>query len=108
MRRKTRQRGKSMNKHYADLTINEKVNNQVAWALARQVPKEPKRMRGKYIHDWYICGNCGGPKLEITDHYCRNCGQRITDASMGERKTKEEQNKYHQLNIFNLFDDDSE
>lgn len=45
MRRKMRQRGKSMNKHYVDLTINEKVNNQVAWALARQVPKEPKRMR---------------------------------------------------------------
>lgn len=89
-------------KRYIELSVNETVNNQAMWALERQVPKEPKHMKGKYIHDWFVCGNCGGPKLDITWHYCPNCGQRITDASMGGRKTKEEQDKYHQMNIFDL------
>ena len=96
-----------MNKHYIELSVNEKVNNQVAWALSRQVPKEPKLHKGMHITDYYTCGNCGFG-INVVYHYCPNCGQRITDCYLGRRKTKEEQNKYHQLNIFDLFDDDSE
>ncbi len=82
------------------------VDEQVIWALARQSPMEPKLMKGKHVSDWYICGKCGGPTLQTNWHYCPNCGQRITDCSLGRRMTKKEQNTWHQTNIFDVMADE--
>ena len=82
------------------MTLNEKV----LYILAKDVPVEPRFNKGKYgsKYDSYSCGRCGFGISEIVYKYCPNCGQRITDAYLGRRKTKKEQTKYHQMNVFDL------
>lgn len=81
------------------------IKRDVMRALARMSPMEPKFHKGKYgsRYDNYTCANCGSILSSITWHFCPNCGQCITYATMGRRMTQDEQNKYHQQNIFDLF-----
>ncbi len=81
------------------------IQRDVARALAKMSPMAPKLYPGKYGHryDRYACAECGAGITEAHWNYCPNCGQRISDASLGRRKTDEEQAKYHQMNIFDLF-----
>lgn len=37
-------------------------------------PVKPKFFKGKYVRDWYVCGNCGGRKVDVNDNFCPNCG----------------------------------
>lgn len=80
------------------------LNAKVLYILAKDVPCEPKFYPGRYGHkyDSYTCGRCGAGISEAYWKYCPNCGQRINDAYLGRRKTKEEQRKYHQINVFDL------
>lgn len=35
---------------------------------------KPKCHKGKRIHDYYTCGNCGFTISEINFNFCPNCG----------------------------------
>lgn len=62
-------------------------------ALVRNYPLEPKFDKGKNgkKYDRYLCGNCGCGVSEAVYKYCPICGQKITDAYLGRRKTQAEQ-----------------
>ena len=62
-------------------------------ALVRNYPLEPKFDKGKNgkKYDRYSCGNCGYGVSEAGYKYCPSCGQKITDAYLGRRKTQAEQ-----------------
>ena len=37
-------------------------------------PVKPKFYKGRYVANWYMCGNCGGRRVDVNDNYCPNCG----------------------------------
>ena len=88
-----------------EITEKYLIQKQVIYALARMSPMAPILHSGKYGHkyDNYTCANCGASVNEIVYHFCPNCGQRLTDASLGKRQTEEERKKYAQMRIFDLF-----
>lgn len=64
--------------------------------VAKETPLTPKLNKGRHGHryDSYTCRRCGAGIREAVENYCWNCGQKITDAYLGRRKTKEEQKEY--------------
>lgn len=51
--------------------------NRIRYRFAQCKPVKPKRHKGKYIKDFYTCGNCAFSVSEIGWDYCPNCGYRI-------------------------------
>ena len=78
------------------LPTHEKALNAFRYVVARDIPVEPKFYPGRVSrkYDSYTCGNCGFGLKEAYEKYCCNCGQRVTDAYLGRRKTREEQKEH--------------
>lgn len=77
--------------------LNDKIlMTTLRWGLVRNYPLEPTFHKGRSgkKYDHYTCGNCGFGVTEAFIKYCENCGQRLTDAYAGRRKTQEEQEQY--------------
>ena len=65
-------------------------------ALVAQYPAEPgfqKGIHGKKFNR-YSCQNCGFGVSEAFYNFCPSCGQALTEAYCGGRKTQEEEEKY--------------
>lgn len=60
--------------------IRDRVINRLEYERDKQIPVKPKRHPGKYINDFYTCGNCGGSLELPISNYCRNCGFAIDKA----------------------------
>ena len=56
-----------------DPELYECALNRIRYRFDQTVPVKPKRHKGKYISDYYTCGNCGSG-VTINDNYCWNCG----------------------------------
>jgi len=50
------------------------VLNRMRYEKDKSDPVKPKFFKGKYVRDWYVCGNCGGRKVDVNDNFCPNCG----------------------------------
>lgn len=45
-------------------------------ALKAYEGAKPKRHKGKYINDFYTCGNCGSG-VAVEHNFCSGCGFRV-------------------------------
>lgn len=74
----------------------EQAMNTFRRSVARDTPLAPKLNKGirGSRYDSYTCGRCGAGIREAVEKYCWSCGQRVTDAYLGRRKTKEEQREH--------------
>ena len=50
------------------------VLNRMRYEKDKSDPVKPKFFKGKYVRDWYVCGNCGGRKVDVNDNFCPGCG----------------------------------
>ena len=71
----------------------EQVINRLRYAIDRDTPLAPKLHPGKYGHkyDSYTCTRCGAVVDNLAHKWCWNCGQALSDAYLGRKKTTEEQ-----------------
>ena len=53
------------------------IINRLKYVRDKDVGVKPKFHKGKYINDWYTCGNCGYGIGNNLPNYCENCGYRI-------------------------------
>ena len=56
---------------------NEQIIHRLEYHRAQAEGVKPKYNKGKYIKDWYRCGNCAFSSLHVEYDYCPNCGFRI-------------------------------
>ena len=79
-----------------NLVRDERLIKTIRRALVAQYPLEPEYDKGRNgkKYDRYFCGNCGFGVTESFYNYCPNCGQRLTDAYAGGRKTQADQETY--------------
>lgn len=52
----------------------ERALNRIRFRFDQCKPVKPKRHKGKYVKDFYTCGNCAHSVPEIGWNYCPNCG----------------------------------
>lgn len=70
--------------------------NTVRYAVARNIPVAPRFSKGRNgpTYDAYYCQRCGSQVHPVGSRYCWNCGQRLSDAYLGRRKTSQEQREH--------------
>ena len=70
--------------------------NTVRYAVARNIPVAPRFSKGRNgpTYDAYYCQRCGSQVNHVGGRYCWNCGQRLSDAYLGRRKTSQEQREH--------------
>ena len=80
----------------SDFLKDDRLMRTIRRALVAQYPAEPNFQKG--IHgkkfNRYSCQNCGFGVSEASYNYCPSCGQALTEAYCGGRKTQEEEEKY--------------
>lgn len=80
----------------AELLQDDRFIRTIRRALVARYPAEPNFQKG--IHgkkfNRYSCQNCGFGVSETSYNYCPSCGQALTEAYCGGRKTQEEEEKY--------------
>lgn len=60
-----------------DVDIQERVVNRMIYQFKKEQGIVAKPHKGKYINDFYTCGNCGHKISEPYWKYCPNCGYAI-------------------------------
>lgn len=55
----------------------ERALNRIRYRFNQCKPVKPKRHKGKYIKDFWTCGNCAFTVPEVGWNYCPNCGFQI-------------------------------
>lgn len=70
--------------------------NTVRYAVARNIPVAPRYSKGRNgpTYDAYYCQRCGSQVHPVGSEYCWNCGQQLSDAYLGRRKTSQEQREH--------------
>lgn len=53
------------------------VVNRMMYEFEKDMGATAKKHKGKYVADFYTCGNCGASVSEPHWKYCPNCGYRI-------------------------------
>lgn len=53
------------------------VVNRMMYEFEKDMGATAKKHKGKYMADFYTCGNCGASVNEPHWKYCPNCGYRI-------------------------------
>ena len=81
--------------------------NTVRYAVARIIPVAPRFTKGRNgpTYDAYYCQRCGSQVNPVGGRYCWNCGQRLSDAYLGRRKTSREQREYMSAATLRAMDD---
>lgn len=55
--------------------IHEQTINLLKYISNRQNGAKPKYYKGsRKEYSYWICGHCGGRKVDVTDKFCPNCG----------------------------------
>lgn len=55
----------------------DRILRRLEYIRNKDVGVKPKFHKGKSIHDWWTCGNCGHIVSEIGYNYCPECGYAI-------------------------------
>lgn len=56
----------------------ERIVNLLKYQKAKEEGVKPKYYKARRsIYSYWMCGNCGGRKVDVTDNYCPNCGYYI-------------------------------
>ena len=81
--------------------------NTVRYAVARIIPVAPRFTKGRNgpTYDAYYCQRCGSQVNPVGGRYCWNCGQRLSDAYLGRRKTSQEQREHMSAATLRAMDD---
>ena len=60
-----------------DVEMYERTLNRIRYRFAQCEPVRPKWHKGKYVKDFFTCGNCAFTIPEVGWKYCPNCGYSI-------------------------------
>lgn len=81
--------------------------NTVRYAVARNIPIAPRFEKGRNgpAYDRYTCLRCGSRASPVGSRYCGNCGQKLSDAYLGRRRTAQEQREHMTTATIRAMDD---